>query len=144
MGRIAADIDDEAVEHVYVPGTEHLWRLVVAGDTLELEPWRPRYRAANDRWGLSWDACISDGACWVMDCGDIESVRRIHTTEPNGRFAEPPGAALSWRRPAPWPGAQRLQEQSAEALSPAWCEETHGHLQVVIGYASRIYTSPYP
>jgi hypothetical protein len=108
MGRIAADIDDAGVEHVYVPGTEHLWRLVVATDSLELEPWRPRYRAANDRWGLSWDACISDGACWVMDCGDIESVRRIHTTEPNGRFAEPPGATLSWRLPAPWPGAQRL------------------------------------
>ena len=43
-----------------------------------------------------------------MDCGDIESVRAIHTVEPNGRFDEPPGNRLSWRRPAPWPGAQRL------------------------------------
>jgi len=43
-----------------------------------------------------------------MDCGDIESVRAIHTAMPNGRFDEPPGNRLSWRRPAPWPGAQRL------------------------------------
>jgi hypothetical protein len=43
-----------------------------------------------------------------MDCGDIESVRMIHRTLPNGRYDEPPGAALSWRRPAPWTGAQRL------------------------------------
>ena len=48
------------------------------------------------------------GSCWIMDCGDIESVRAIHTAEPNGRFDEPPGARLSWRRSAPWPGAQRL------------------------------------
>ena len=43
-----------------------------------------------------------------MDCGDVESVRAIHGTEPNGRFADPPGSRLSWRRPAPWRGAQRL------------------------------------
>ena len=43
-----------------------------------------------------------------MDCGDIESVRLIHHTEPNGRYAEPPGSAMSWRRPAPWRGAQRV------------------------------------
>ncbi len=46
--------------------------------------------------------------CWIMDCGDIESVRAIHGREPNGRFASPPGGRLSWRRPAPWSGAQRL------------------------------------
>ena len=44
----------------------------------------------------------------VADVVDIESVRAIHTTEPNGRFAEPPGYRLSWRHRAPWPGAQRL------------------------------------
>ncbi len=121
MGRIAADvadIDGDAVELVYVPGTEHLWRLVVGspgdggaggGCGLEIdESWRPRYRAAGGLHGLAWDSCLSDGRCWIMDCGDIESVRAIHTAEPNGRFEEPPGSRLSWRRPAPWPGAQRL------------------------------------
>jgi len=93
---------------VYVPGTEHLWRLDVEGDRLAVDTWRGRYRVGHDRWGLSWDACLSNGACWIMDCGDIESVRRIHTTEPNGRFESPPGSGLSWRRPAPWSGAQRL------------------------------------
>ena len=121
MGRIAADvvdIDGTPTELVYVPGTEHVWRLTVAepGDTqagrgcgLEIDDsWRPRYRVVGGRFGLAWDACISDGDCWMMDCGDVESVRAIHGTEPNGRFDEPPGARLSWRRPAPWPGAQRL------------------------------------
>lgn len=112
MGRIAADEvsgeDGQTIDHVYVPGTEHLWRLVVDGDDLSIDRWRPRYRTANDRFGLSWDACLSAGACWVMDCGDIESVRMIHNTFPNGRFEEPPGRELSWRQPAPWTGAQRL------------------------------------
>lgn len=109
MGRIAADVADDGTEYVYVPGTEHIWRLAVDGEHLAVDTsWRPRYRSASDRWGLSWDACLSNDACWIMDCGDIESVRRIHTTEPNGRFDTPPGAGLSWRQPAPWPGAQRL------------------------------------
>ncbi len=114
MGRIAADVTDPgptgpAVEHVYVPGTEHVWRLIVDGDDLIVDDrWRPRYRAADDDNGLSWDACLSDGACWIMDCGDIESVRLIHTTFPNGRFERAPGRDLSWRRPAPWSGPQRL------------------------------------
>ncbi|MGH1488437.1 MAG: hypothetical protein ACRBK7_03450 [Acidimicrobiales bacterium] len=102
-------VDHVPADHVYVPGTEHLWRLVIQGDSMEIDDsWRPRYRTENDRFGLSWDACLSDGACWVMDCGDIESVRMIHTTFPNGRFDEPPGRALSWRQPAPWDGPQRL------------------------------------
>ena len=32
----------------------------------------------------------------------------IHMTEPNGRYDSPPGRELSWRREAPWPGAQRI------------------------------------
>lgn len=32
----------------------------------------------------------------------------IHHVEPNGRYPEPPGRAMSWRRDAPWSGAQRL------------------------------------
>lgn len=112
MGRIAAEVVGQgatSVDHVYVPGSEHLWRLVIDGDSMVIDDsWRPRYRTTDDNYGLSWDACLSDGACWVMDCGDIESVRMIHTRFPNGRFAEPPGRALSWRQPAPWTGAQRL------------------------------------
>ncbi|HEY5664494.1 MAG TPA: hypothetical protein VIS05_10705 [Ilumatobacter sp.] len=109
MGRIAADLlEGTAREVVYVPGTEHLWRLAITPDAMTLDDWRPRYRHAHDRVGLAWDACLSDGACWIMDCGDVHSVRRIHGTEPNGRFADPPGRDLSWRLPAPWEGAQRL------------------------------------
>ena len=106
MGRIAGDLRPDGTEHVYVPGAEHLWRLVVDGDQLVVDDWRPRYRTAGGPQGLAWDACLSDGACWVMDCGDIDSVRAIHTTEPNGRWDQPPD--LSWRRPAPWSGPQRL------------------------------------
>lgn len=112
MGRIASDLAGGAAsrgaETVYVPGTEHIWRLSVDADGLAVDEWRPRYRQAGDQWGLSWDACLSDGYCWIMDCGDIESVRLIHRTEPNGRYETAPGADLSWRRPTPWDGPQRL------------------------------------
>ncbi len=102
-------------ESVYVPGTEHLWRLVVDGDRWIVDrDWQPRYRAADDRFGLSWDACLSGGSCWINDCGDVWSVRRIHQTEPNGRFEEPPGAKLSWRLDAPWDGPQRLHRISLD------------------------------
>jgi len=111
MGRIASDLID-GVDHVYVPGTEHLWRISVSDDALVVDDWRPRYRSPGDQWGLCWDACLSDGHCWVMDCGDIESVRHIHTTFPNGRFHFAP--ALSWRQPAPWRGAQRLLRVSLD------------------------------
>ncbi len=108
MGRIAADIGTDGVERVYVPGTEHVWRVVVDGADLVVDDWRARYRPAGADTGLAWDGCISDGACWVLDCGDVLSVRRIHGTLPNGRFDEPPGRALSWRLPTPWSGALRL------------------------------------
>jgi len=114
MGRIAADLRDDGVERVYVPGTEHIFRLWVDGDQLRIDTWHPRYRWAGGPYGLAWDSCLSAGSCWIMDCGDIDSVRRIHTTEPNGRFAEPPGRLLSWRRPAPWSGAQRLLRISVD------------------------------
>lgn len=120
MGRIAADhvVDDAGGgvgDVVYVPGTEHLWRLVVDGDELVIDDrWQPRYREAGDRFGLSWDACLSAGSCWVLDCGDVASVRRIHGTEPNGRFDQPPGRDLSWRLDAPWDGPQRLHRISLD------------------------------
>ncbi len=111
MGRIAADIVEEAgAEHVYVPGTEHVWRLIVDGDELVVDEWRPRYRDAGGEHGLAWDSCLAADACWLMDCGDVPSVRHIHRTEPNGRFDQPP--SLSWRQPAPWAGAQRLARVS--------------------------------
>ena len=113
MGRIAANLEMDGTESVYVPGTEHLWRIHLEGNELVVDPeWRPRYRTAVDRFGLSWDACLSDETCWVMDCGDITSVRRIHQTEPNGRFEVPPRRDLSWRLDAPWHGPQRLHRIS--------------------------------
>lgn len=113
MGRIAADLDARG-DVIYVPGTEHLWRLRVSGGELVLDDWQPRYRTSGGSHGLAWDSCLSDGALWLMDCGDIESVRLIHGTEPNGRWERSPGPALSWRRPAPWSGAQRLIRASME------------------------------
>lgn len=124
MGRIAADIDDMGAEYIYVPGTEHIRRLVVEPDGLVVDDWQPRYREPDDRWGLGWDICLTDGAGWMMDCGDIESVRRIHQLEPNGRFQSPPGSDLSWRLPAPWTGAQRLirfdltDERNVQTIEP--------------------------
>lgn len=113
MGRIAADLQPDGTETVYVPGSEHLWRLRLDGDELTVDHnWQPRYRIAGDRFGLSWDACLSDNTCWVMDCGDLPSIRRIHQTEPNGRFDTPPGRDLSWRLDAPWDGPQRLHRIS--------------------------------
>jgi len=113
MGRIAANLELDGTETVYVPGTEHLWRIQLKGDELVIDAeWQPRYRTTDDRFGLSWDACLSDDTCWAMDCGDITSVRRIHQTEPNGRFGTPPGRDLSWRLDAPWDGPQRLHRIS--------------------------------
>lgn len=112
MGRIAADIDAAGNEFIYIPGIERVWRMLVGKDRLGLdESWSPRYRDANGEQGLSWDGCLSDGALWLMDNGDIDSLRAIYGQHPNGRF-DTPGASLSWRRPAPWRGRQRLLKVS--------------------------------
>ena len=107
MGRIAADFHN-GVDSVFVPGTEHLWKIDVTRGLPEVSDWRCRYRTTNSDWGLAWDSCISDGKLWLMDCGDIKGVRAIHHRLPNGRFDEPAGNLLSWQQPAPWKGAQRL------------------------------------
>ena len=107
MGRIDADQHDD-IDSIYVPGTEHVWRIYVVENKPIIGDWKCRYRDADSQWGLAWDSCISDGHLWLMDCGDIEPVRAIHHALPNGRFEEPPGKRLSWQQPAPWNGAQRL------------------------------------
>ncbi len=130
MGRIAADIATDAAvgtgmetdnptgDLIYVPGTEHLFRVVVSGDELKIDPnWQPRYRSQGGEQGMAWDVCLSQDWCWVMDNGDVASVRQIHTVHPNGRFTTRPD--LSWRRAAPWKGAQRLirvRLDNAEAI----------------------------
>ena len=106
MGRIASDLNDDG-EFIYIPGIERIWRIKVLPDALELdEDWQPQYRNANQSQGLAWDGCISEGSLWVMDNGDIESVRSIYGVNPNGRVEE--NTHLSWRNPAPWKGRQRL------------------------------------
>ena len=106
MGRIASDLNDDG-EFIYIPGIERIWRIKVLPDALELdEDWQPQYRNANQSQGLAWDGCISEGNLWVMDNGDIESVRSIYGVNPNGRVSE--NTHLSWRNPAPWKGRQRL------------------------------------
>ena len=107
MGRIAADHRD-GVDSVYVPGTEHVWKIDVINGSPTIAEWKCRYRYSNSQTGLAWDSCISDGYLWLMDNGDIEAVRSIHRTFPNGRFDQPPGKRVSWQNPAPWTGAQRL------------------------------------
>lgn len=108
MGRFAADGQEDGTDFVYVPGTEHLWRVAITPNGMEIADWQPRYRYADEPWGLAWDSCLSDGYCWLMDCGDIEPVRRIHTVLPNGRFPQHPRGQLSWRQPSPRSGPQRL------------------------------------
>lgn len=122
MGRIASDLTDEG-EFIYIPGTEHIWRIRVLPDRFALdETWSPRYRSAAGDHGLSWDGCISDGAIWMMDNGDIASLRAIYSCHPNGRFDEP-SSKLSWRRRAPWSGPLRLlrislEDGRREAIAP--------------------------
>ena len=106
MGRIASDLNDDG-EFIYIPGIERIWRIKVLPDALELdEDWQPQNRNGNQSQGLAWDGCISEDSLWVMDNGDIESVRSIYGVNPNGRVAE--NTHLSWRSPAPWKGRQRL------------------------------------
>ncbi|MEM9202026.1 MAG: hypothetical protein AAGC53_10215 [Actinomycetota bacterium] len=106
MGRIAADVGADGLDRVYVPGVEHTYRVVIDGATMTIDDWQPRYRRRGDDHGLAWDACLSGDAVWLMDNGDVPSVRHIHTTSPNGRFVTPPD--LSWRQAPAWKGPQRL------------------------------------
>ncbi len=111
MGRIASDNTDDG-EFIYIPGIEHVFRLRVQPNALTLDPdWTPKYREKDGDQGLSWDGCISDGHLWLMDNGDIDSLRAIYSRHPNGRFDQP-SDQLSWRRPAPWKGPQRLLKVS--------------------------------
>ena len=116
MGRIAADLID-GVDSVYVPGTEHIWKIDVTQGKPEIADWRCQYRNQGSNSGLAWDSCISDDHLWIMDCGDIEAVRAIHHTLPNGRFEEAAGKLLSWQRPAPWTSPQRLIRVNQETVS---------------------------
>lgn len=122
MGRIASDLTPEG-EFIYIPGIEHVWRLRVSGDAMMVDlDWSPRYRTEPGPQGLAWDGCLSGGALWLMDNGDIGSLRAIYGVHPNGRFATP-SKELSWRRPAPWPGRQRLlriglESGAVEAIAP--------------------------
>ncbi len=114
MGRIAADLTPEG-EFIYVPGTNHVFRIRVDADQLVVdEDWRPLYRSDESQ-GLAWDSCLSGGYGWLMDNGDIPSVRRLFDQHPNGRFPAAPGRTISWRLPAPWPGPQRLLRVDLES-----------------------------
>jgi len=113
MGRIASDRNAEG-EFIYIPGIEHVWRIRVEPDGMSVDrDWSPRYRDEGGEQGLSWDGCISDGSLWLMDNGDIDSLRAIYGVHPNGRF-DAPSNRLSWRRPAPWSGPQRLLKVSLD------------------------------
>ncbi|MGI9408510.1 MAG: hypothetical protein ACR2OV_00450, partial [Hyphomicrobiaceae bacterium] len=89
MGRIASDLTDDG-EFIYVPGIERIWRIRVDSDRMVIDhEWNPIYRDEGGEQGLAWDGCISDGNLWVMDDGDIDSVRAIFSRHPNGRFEVP-------------------------------------------------------
>ena len=107
MGRIASDSTAQT-DHIYVPGIEHVWRINVADNVMVLDAdWQPKYRDQPSEQGLAWDGCISANCLWMMDNGDIDPIRAIYGQHPNGRFAQA-SDKLSWRRPAPWTGGQRL------------------------------------
>ena len=113
MGRIACDIDDSG-EYIYIPGIEHIFKIRVEKDQLVMEKnWSVKYREINSDYGLAWDGCISEGFIWLMNNGDIESVRSIFSRYPNGRFSSAPGT-LSWQRPALWKGNQQLLKVSID------------------------------
>ncbi len=119
MGRIAADVDADGVEFVYVPGITEMFRLRVEPDGLVLdESWQPTYRG-DDSQGLSWDTSLSAGHAWFMDNGDIQGIRTIFDHHPNGRIGTTPAGRLSWQHPAPWPGPQRLLRANLETGSIA-------------------------
>ena len=106
MGRIASDLTSDG-EFIYIPGIERVWRVrVEPGNLVVDQTWSPQYRSEDGNQGLAWDGCISDGSLWLMDNGDIDSVRAIYGVHPNGRLTG--DDRLSWRRPAPWSGRQRL------------------------------------
>ena len=97
MGRIACDIDDNG-EYIYIPGIEHIFKIRVEKEQLVMEKnWSVKYREINSDYGLAWDGCISEGFIWLMNNGDIESVRSIFSRHPNGRFLSAPGT-LSWQQ----------------------------------------------
>ena len=113
MGRIACDIDDTG-EYIYIPGIEHIFKIRVEKEQLSIEKsWSVKYRELHSDYGLAWDGCISEGYIWLMNNGDIDSVRSIFSKHPNGRFASAPGT-LSWQRPALWKGNQQLLKVSIE------------------------------
>ena len=122
MGRIASDLTEDG-EFIYIPGIERLWRIRVGPERLTLDrDWNPQYRTEPSDHGLAWDGCLSDGNLWIMDNGDIDSLRAIYSRRPNGRF-DGPDERLSWRRPAPWRGRQRLlrvslQDGQVDAIAP--------------------------
>lgn len=114
MGRIASDLTNDG-EFIYIPGIERVWRILVEPERLSVDDsWAPQYRIDGGEQGLSWDGCVSAGALWLMDNGDIDSLRAIYGEHPNGRF-KMPSALLSWRRQAPWSGPQRLMKISLES-----------------------------
>ena len=113
MGRIASQIIG-GTEYIYVPGQTKIFRVLVHADTLEIDQlWQPNYRELLGTGGMAWDTCISAGYIWLMDNGDIWTVRSIFSQDPNGRFVEDV-PSLDWRDPAPWIGQQRLIRISIE------------------------------
>jgi hypothetical protein len=89
MGRIASDLTDDG-EFIYIPGIEHVWRIRVEPDLMSIDlGWSLLYRRERGTQGLSWDGCISADALWLMDNGDIDSLRAIYGEHPNGRFEAP-------------------------------------------------------
>ena len=93
MGRLAASGDD-----LYVVGATRIFRYRWDGETLTRDlGWEPTYRSP-DRGGMAGDATVVDGRVWVMDNGDIPSVR--------ARFAQHPPLRAVGRRSteeeAPW------------------------------------------
>ena len=118
MGRIAADVSHRRDGARLCSGTEHVWRLVVDGDRLVARRLATPISHRRRPVGPVLGRVMSDDSCWMMDCGDIESVR----AHPHG----PAQWSVRRYRPAPpcrGVDLRRGTGRSASRIRPRWRRE---------------------
>ena len=82
MGRVAADFDSDG-EAIYVPGTEHLWRLHIDGDDVAIGDWRVAEESAVYTHGegeVHEGAFVEDGDVFQAETEDFLRVIRAGGT----------------------------------------------------------------
>jgi hypothetical protein len=126
MGRIASDWTGEA-DDIYVPGEEHLYRVVVNKQSAFVdESWMPQYRTRGDGSGLAWDSCITGDSVWLQTNGDIPGVHGILDASPAGSVEIDPAPGQWFREPLRLWRFSLADGASTEAFMPderpgGWC-----------------------